>query len=523
MRWTTTHTIAALSSAISLLAASLILGSLAWKDASMRELTVIEAEVERAVRAWRDQSTSGAWHMNMDALYPRGRRHMLEPSTALPDTARYDLGALRRLRAYARSCEGGTVEPDPGAVSLQKAWVWHRHVCSTTPLPDGFFEAHPLMHPTGRSYVALAQSLPWSGLTPSWLEAHLSLVHVSELHEVMGALPTTSKPHTLLAGLPDHALRGVSARAPLVLSPQVVLTLSPSKDQYLVHPRSRWDAHMSERSVRVDTAGRGCALRRHGLCWAMTQTEELPWELAAVSLVVLGLLGLLGTVVAVGKERRGVAKRERFVLHTLTHELRTPVTGLELSLEPLREDFDKMSEPAQDAFLRIGGEVGRLRRVLAATGRLLSLHEGREGLSPDVIEPGDFVREALSRWLEEERVTLEISTDAPFCTDPHWLGVCVQNLVSNALVHGVPPVRVCVRRQREQLVIEVHDQGSVESSLESLTRPFERGGSSRGLGLGLSVVQRAAARLRGRLELRGQPKTTFLLTLSPLHSRQENS
>lgn len=161
--------------------------------------------------------------------------------------------------------------------------------------------------------------------------------------------------------------------------------------------------------------------------------------------------------------------------------------------------------------------------MLSATGRFVSLHQGRAGLNPRVIAPEAHIRALLEPWLDQGdgSVVFDAAELAAFRTDPDWLDICVRNLVSNAIAHGVAPVRVVARQRRGRLVIEVRDQGRLERPLEALTTPFERGEDSLGLGLGLSVVQRAAERLGGRLELHGLPHTTFVLTLEALPERQE--
>ena len=78
------------------------------------------------------------------------------------------------------------------------------------------------------------------------------------------------------------------------------------------------------------------------------------------------------------------------------------------------------------------------------------------------------------------------------------------NLIDNALKHGQPPVRVSLMTDAAGVHIDVCDAGPglLEGQEHRLRQAFARGDVGRsapGLGLGLSVVTQAAARLQGQL------------------------
>jgi len=83
------------------------------------------------------------------------------------------------------------------------------------------------------------------------------------------------------------------------------------------------------------------------------------------------------------------------------------------------------------------------------------------------------------------------------------------NLVDNALRHGRPPVRIRLRSDGGDALVDVEDHGPgiPPAARERLTQAFARGDASRGTpgtGLGLAVVQQIARRMGGTLEFAGE-------------------
>jgi two-component system osmolarity sensor histidine kinase EnvZ len=83
------------------------------------------------------------------------------------------------------------------------------------------------------------------------------------------------------------------------------------------------------------------------------------------------------------------------------------------------------------------------------------------------------------------------------------------NLVDNALRHGRPPVRIRLRSEGGDALVDVEDHGPgiPPAARERLTQAFARGDASRGTsgtGLGLAVVQQIARRMGGTLEFAGE-------------------
>ena len=200
----------------------------------------------------------------------------------------------------------------------------------------------------------------------------------------------------------------------------------------------------------------------------------------------------------------------RSFLADASHELRTPVAGLQASAELLlREDLDRDErEQVAVTMIRETRRTARLVDDLLTTARL-----GQGGLRL-VAEPVDLARLAGAEVDRARTLAPELTFDLaaePGTTvpgDPVRLGQIVTNLLDNAR-HATPAggtVTVTVRHQDGRVVLEVADTGpGVPAADRTLIfERFGRGDTSRsrntgGAGLGLPIARGLAVAHGGDL------------------------
>lgn len=200
-------------------------------------------------------------------------------------------------------------------------------------------------------------------------------------------------------------------------------------------------------------------------------------------------LDVLGEALAVSSRRlEELVTREREFSANASHQLRTPLAGLQVSLE--RGD--------------LAGASAEARRLSDTVDHMLAL--ARNALpSPDVIEIGPIVSEVSRRWSETFR---QAGRDLVITIDPGLPAASVRRgsieqavdvLLDNALDHGAGATRLTARAARGGLVIQVDDDGAgIDPKLADVV--FERHEGA-GTGIGLTLARTLVEADGGRLLL----------------------
>ena len=194
-----------------------------------------------------------------------------------------------------------------------------------------------------------------------------------------------------------------------------------------------------------------------------------------------------------------------------SHQLRTPLTGIRLHLEELRQEAGGGASSAAelDAGLE---EVDRLARIVDEL--LLLSRAGEHELPAERIDVADAARGACERWRKaaaERGVDLSCDTgpDAGFVdVAPADFDRALDSLIENA-------IRYSPRGGDVQLVggpgrIEVLDRGPglARGEEEAVFERFHRGSAGRagvrGTGLGLSIARELAGQWGGSVRLRNR-------------------
>jgi PAS domain S-box-containing protein len=189
-------------------------------------------------------------------------------------------------------------------------------------------------------------------------------------------------------------------------------------------------------------------------------------------------------------------------LAVTAHELRTPVGVLAGSAETLARHWaDLTDEERGELTEAVGASAGRLRRLLADLLTASRLQRSALEIRVHPVVVADLVDHAVAR-LRQTHAAADVAVAIPdgltVLADHDRAAQALDNLLSNAMRYGSPPVRVAARRAGADVEIRVSDDGPGVSE-EMLPRLFERfatGRSSGGTGLGLFIV-RELARAQG--------------------------
>jgi two-component system sensor histidine kinase CpxA len=200
---------------------------------------------------------------------------------------------------------------------------------------------------------------------------------------------------------------------------------------------------------------------------------------------------------------------ERRLLQDVSHELRSPLARLSFALELVRKN------PSSDeAFQRVKKEVDRISRLIADLLQVTRVEGDSGSRNDESISTDEFLRgivddcnlEAIARGC---RIDLREDGVREFRGDHELLRRAVENVLRNAIRYTPPgqSVEVTSAGESNELVIAVRDYGPgvPERELEAIFRPFHRVEEDRnrasggGVGLGLSIAQRAVLLHHGRI------------------------
>ncbi len=209
------------------------------------------------------------------------------------------------------------------------------------------------------------------------------------------------------------------------------------------------------------------------------------------------------------------------LLRAVSHDLRTPLTGIRTAVGALRNPTLQLSDGDRTELLEtIEVDSERLARLVGDLLDLSRLEAGSAAPDPEVWSLDDLVRDAVDALGARDYV--EIVGEAPFVeVDAGQIRRVLANLIDNALKFSPPDAKVLVRitATRKEAIVRVvdHGPGLPESELERVFEPFyRRGGDQRtGAGLGLAIARGFAAANGGRVWAESRPGqgATFALAL----------
>lgn len=217
---------------------------------------------------------------------------------------------------------------------------------------------------------------------------------------------------------------------------------------------------------------------------------------------------------------RAVHLRDEF-LSAASHELKTPLTSLNLKLQALaravRAEPDSLRP--EHCLRDLEVMIRQVRRLSDLVNDLLDVSRISTGRMKSHLEPVDLtevVREVASRLEPEAKrsrcpVLLDVEGPLVGQWDRFQLEQVVEKLLSNAIKYGAgKPIHLGARRNEAQARLVVQDEG-IGISPEALGRifgRFERAVSERhygGLGLGLYITWQIVSALGGEIQVQSHP------------------
>ncbi|HXW75277.1 MAG TPA: HAMP domain-containing sensor histidine kinase [Steroidobacteraceae bacterium] len=259
----------------------------------------------------------------------------------------------------------------------------------------------------------------------------------------------------------------------------------------------------------------GRALLAPQLAQALTSEErrrynQYAWE---GSFFLLALAACMAVIARALRAEARVHEEQESFLALVSHQFKTPLASLQLSLETLALRAPP-PEAARRLIERMLADLARMELMVTQILESARLERGRIELKPEPLQLTGAVARVCAQLEERarlERVTLatSIAPDLFVASDPLALDVVVRNVLENALaaVQGGGSITLSARPESGAVQLEVRDSGVgfAPADSERLFEKFTRlpgGGSRYGTGLGLFIVRRLMELSQGDVSAR---------------------
>lgn len=219
----------------------------------------------------------------------------------------------------------------------------------------------------------------------------------------------------------------------------------------------------------------------------------------------------------------------RGFISTLSHQLKTPITSLAMSVNLLHERMRKDGAPPEHELLEIAKEncavLSSLVSELISASREMRPNLSYEKRRLDVREVLDHVLRPLGKMAQDKGIVV----DNPSVLQPLWvqadatkLSWVLTNVIGNALQHTPSLGRISIDASSDdgQVTVGISDTGAgiPQEQLESIFLPFvslQRDSGQGSHGLGLAIAREIMERHGGtiRAESRGGEGSTFWIKL----------
>lgn len=404
--------------------------------------------------------------------YPQ---QLLLEKASYPDFDKYTWADLKSLYKLAKSCESRAMI----SARLHDATEFELALCHGSVLNISWFSQHQLLHPAGGSYA------------DRYIEKYPNRISDSALLKYV----TIANPlHPLSKQLSNISISGREALFSGYRAWMDNGTLWLSGEQgWKKVKASTWQPIAKKLSLTLTSSS--CMFRYSNLCISKVTDNSRLSRIIFLFLLLFLSVFFLRTLF----EKRKQKQEKQFILQLLTHELRTPITSLGLTLEMFRNEFDDLSEPCQDMFWRLVSDHQRLSQLTENSKTYLNADS-----SNTLIKQTAYLDEWLEYICAKHNVRYVLDTNVELTIPFYWLSICLDNLLRNAKRHGKGEIIVFVK-VTDKLMIEVQDEGVYPSWFNLCLRRYYKHTDSENMGVGLSIVTHLITLMSGRFYVKRNP------------------
>ena len=194
-------------------------------------------------------------------------------------------------------------------------------------------------------------------------------------------------------------------------------------------------------------------------------------------------------------------------LADISHQIRTPLTSLNLMLESLKSE-ENDDERARIIF-DMRRQLERIDGLVVSLLKLAKMDAGTIKLQKAPVELGALVRSALEPveiMLELKGIAVNVDVKGTYTGDKEWSREALTNILKNCMEHtddgGVISITGCENAVHTELVIQDTGAGIAKDDLPHIFERFYKGQNSKNdsYGIGLALARSIIAGENGTIK-----------------------
>lgn len=216
---------------------------------------------------------------------------------------------------------------------------------------------------------------------------------------------------------------------------------------------------------------------------------------------------------------------QRRLFGDISHELRSPLARLQVSLELLQ---NRVGETEQPMLSRIGREISRMNALIEELLQFNRLESGETNGQKQTVGLQASLKHICNDAGFEGRarnltVSLKAEEEVTVTGNPQLIERAIENILRNALKYSPDgsTIGVELKRAGDRATIDISDQGPgiPHDELQKVFSPFyclseDRNPQKGGIGLGLAIAERAIRLHQGQITLSNRPEGGLTATIS---------
>ena len=246
-------------------------------------------------------------------------------------------------------------------------------------------------------------------------------------------------------------------------------------------------------------------------------TAMVKWE-GGTFIVLISLLWAIFIYQYFKDRKRSQMIRDFFA--TMTHDLKTPLSKIQLQGDIISEEAGRVSDGNGNRLASLSAclieDIKKLENQLDKVIQLARVERG-EKLSCESVDLCRFIENCRGKWMGKalELNVHPFSGTSPFVwADEFALEIIFRNLFENTLLHGKNRrVQLELVKNGRTMTLTYNDGNFFSGELDKLGKLFYKH-TSQGSGIGLYLIKKLMEQMHGRLKIGNDPNISFLLTFA---------